>query len=115
MTNSRLKPKYLKATDAPKKFSVVVVGYGIFTGIDRTGKEYEYDYVLGTVEKVPRMINLNQDSILYLSQHGLEPSEEGLKELAGCTLRFETQISEAGAYTSYRVVGIVAKKADTKS
>lgn len=111
--NSRLKPKYLKATDAPKKFSVVVEAYGIFRGTDRNGKEYEYDYVLGTLDNQPRMINLNQDSILYLSTHGFVPSEAGLNELVGRTLNFKTYA--AGEWTSYAVVSVVAKKADTKS
>lgn len=103
----------MKATDAPKKFSVVVEEYGIFYGEDRNGKKYEYDYILAQMDNIPRLVNLNQESILYLYKHGFSPTEEGLKALAGRTLKFKH--TRYGDQDSYIVVGIVAKKADTKS
>lgn len=102
--NTRIKPTYLKAIDAPKKFSILVQAYDIYRGTNEKGEEYEYDYVLATMEKVPRRVNLNQASVLFLAANGFEPSEEGLKELEGATLWFETHPS--GRFMSYSVVKV---------
>jgi len=101
---TRIKPTYLKAVDAPKKFSILVERYAVYRGTNEKDEDYEYDYVLATMDKVPRRVNLNQASILFLAANGFEPSEEGLNELEGATLWFETHPS--GRFMSYSVVKV---------
>lgn len=102
--STRIKPTYLKAIDAPKKFSLIVEKYAIYIGVNDKGEDYEYDYVLATLDKVPRRVNLNQASILFLAANGYDPSEEGLAELEGAKLWFETHPS--GRFMSYSIVKV---------
>ena len=106
--NSRLKPTWLKVTDATEGFTVEVVNYGIST----EGKYGESDYIECDLDGIPRRIKLNQASLMYLATHKIAPSEENLKKnLPGKKLMFQKQ--KLGNFWALVVVGIVKGRSKT--
>ena len=101
---SRLKPSWLTVANAPDKFTVEVLGYGI-----EDGKFGEQDYIEGRVLNIPRKIKLNQTSLLFLQGHGIEATEEVLKaRLLFRKLRFEKK--KLGSHNCLVVTALVAEK-----
>ena len=102
--NTRLKPTWLLVVNAPEKFTVEVMNYGI-----EDGKYGESDFVEGLVEGIPRRIRLNQRSILYLAEHKIAPNEKNFTEmLPGRKLIFVKE--KIGNFMALVVNGIVAER-----
>lgn len=113
MTKRKVKPVRISPTslDAPEKVVLKVTDYRFFEGTTREGREYSVDLVCGELNGYPTEIGLNDSSLKYLHEHGINTATydtEELKEaLVGLTLTFE--LSKKGKYPAYYVTRVRAK------